>query len=119
MWLDQKAYENTRTLLTDMLHVICCVYVGVEDVRQIIEQKLDKRRAREFIQRFEKLQLEDVHCLAVFKEMFMKEVQTLSPLNKSYLDRLTRKEMGHEDDMRLLPPVLLAIVELLVSTPLG
>ncbi len=118
MWLDQNQYENTRSLLTDMLHVISCAYVGVEAVRQIIEQKLGKRRAREFMQRFEKLQLEDVHCLAVFKELFMKEVQTLSPLNKSYLDGLTRKEMVR-DDMRLFAPVLLAIVELLVATPLG
>ena len=119
MWLDQKEYENTRSLLTDMLHVMSCVYVGVEDVRQIIEKKLGKRRAREFIQRFEKLQLEDVHCLAVFKETFMKAVQELNPLSNTDLDELTRKEIVTESDTCLFAPVLLAIVELFISTPLG
>ena len=119
MWLDQKEYKNTRSLLTDMLHVMSCVYVGVEDVRQIIEKKLGKRRAREFIQRFEKLQLEDVHCLAVFKETFMKAVQELNPLSNTDLDELTRKEIVTESDTCLFAPVLLAIVELFISTPLG
>ena len=117
--LDQKQYLNTRTLLTDLMYLISAVYVGVEDVRQIIEKQLGKRRAREFIKRFEKLQLEDVSCLAVFKEKFMKEVQTLNPLNKTYLDGLTRKETVNESDTCFFAPVLLAIVELLISTPLG
>ena len=116
--LDQKQYTNTRTLLTDLMYLISAVYVGIEDVRQIIEKQLDKRRAREFIKRFEKLQLEEVNCLAVFKEKFMKEVQTLNPLNKTYLDGLTHKEIITDSDTCLFAPVLLAIVELLISTPL-
>lgn len=117
--LDGKQYPNTRTLLTDLMYLISAIYVGVEEVRQIIEKQLGKRRAREFIKRFEKLQLEEVNCLAVFKEKFMKEVQTLNPLNKTYLDGLTRKEIVTDSDTCLFAPVLLAIVELLISTPLG
>ena len=117
--LDQKQYPNTRTLLTDLVYLISAIYVGVEDVRQIIEKQLGKRRAREFIKRFEKLTLTDTPCVAVFKEKFMKEVQTLHPLNKTYLDGLTRKELVTDSDTRLFAPVLLAILELLISTPLG
>ena len=119
VWLDQKQYINIRILMTDLMYLIASVYVGVEDVRQIIEKHLGKRQAREFIHRFEKLQLEEIHCLAVFKEMFMKAVKTLNPFNKTCLDGLTRKKMVTNSDTRLFAPVLLAIVELLIPTRLG
>ena len=48
----------------------------------------------------------------------MKAVKELNPLSQTDLEALTRKEMVHEDDMRLFAPVLLAIIELLLSMPL-
>ena len=119
VWLEQYAYKQAHSLLTDMVYALACVNVGVEQVRKVIEDKLGKRHARDFMKRFEKLALADTHCVAVFKEKFMKEVQTLNPLNKTYLDGLTRKEIVTDSDTRLFAPVLLAIVELLISTPLG
>ncbi|MBR3631584.1 MAG: hypothetical protein IKN49_00725 [Elusimicrobiaceae bacterium] len=119
VWLDQYKHDNTRSLLTDMMYVLACVYGGVESVRKIIEQHFDKRHARDFMRRFETLQLEDVNYLAEFKELFMKEVKALSPISKTYLDGLTRKEIVNEDNTCLFAPVLLAIIELLISTPLG
>ena len=119
VWLDKYKHTNTRSLLTDMIYGVACMHAGVEPVRKIIEQHLDKRHARDFIKRFETLQLEDVNYLAVFKELFMKEVKTLNPVNKTYLDGLERKEPLNEDSTCLFAPILLAIIELLISTPLG
>ena len=119
MWLDKYNYSNTRSLLTDMLYALAGVYGGVEPVRKIIEQHLDKRHARDFMKRFETLELEDVNYLSVFKELFMKEVKALNPVNKAYIDGLERKEPLNEDSTCLFAPILLAIIELLISSPLG
>lgn len=119
VWLDKYKHSNTRSLLTDMMCVLACVHAGVEPVRKIIEQHFDKRHARDFMKRFETLELEDVNYLAVFKELFMKEVKALNPVNKTYIDGLERKEIVNEDSTRLFAPILLAIIELFISTPLG
>ena len=118
-WTDQKRYSNTRCLYIDVALVIGCVFLGVKCMRKLVEEKLGKRQAREFMHQFEKLELEDVNCLAVFKEKFMKEIKMLNPLNETYLEELTRKEIVNEDDRRLFALVLLAITEMLISHPFG
>lgn len=109
-WLDQKQYLNMRTLLMDMLIAICSVYLGVEAVRQIVENQFGKRRAREFIKRFEKLELDEVHCLTVFKERFRSEIMKLKPVNKTEIEKLERKELVTMESACLFAPVLPLVV---------
>ncbi len=116
-WLCKYKYTNVRALLTDMLLGCVCVQFGVETVRKIIEKHLDKRQARDFMKRFERLELEDENCLAVFKRVWMKEVQALKPQDKPFVYGLEHKETVNELTPRLFASVLLAIIELLLSIP--
>ncbi len=119
IWLCKYKYENVRSLLTDMLYAAVCVQLGVETVRKTVEEHLDKRYARDFMKRFERLELEDENCLAVFKRRWMEEVKSLKPIDKPFVYGLEYQETVKELPSRLFASVLLAIVELLISTPLG
>lgn len=118
IWLCKYKYENVRSLLTDMLYAAVCVQLGVETVRKTVEKHLGKRYARDFMKRFERLELEDENCLAVFKRTWMEEVQTLRPIDKPFVYALERKRTAKDLSLRLFASVLLAIIELLISTPL-
>ena len=118
IWLCKYKYPDVRTLLTDMLCACVCVQLGVETVRRTIERHLNKRCARDFMKRFERLELEDVNCLAVFKDSLTKEIQKLKPVNKTFVYGLELKEKVNKLDTRLFASVLLAIIELLISMPL-
>ena len=118
IWLCKYKYENVRSLLTDMLYASVCVQLGVETVRKTVEKYFDKRRARDFMKRFEQLELEDENCLAVFKRRWMEEVQALKPIDKPFVYGLERKEKIKDLSLRLFASVLLAIIELLISMPL-
>ena len=118
VWLCKYKYTKVRSLLLDMLCACICVRIGVESVRQCIEKHLDKRCARDFMKRFESLQLEDVDCLAVFKKQMMKSVEALKPVSKYYVYGLRRKERVKDLCPRLFASVLLALIELLISMPL-
>ena len=87
-------------------------------MRRIIEKHLDKRHARDFMKRFESLQLEDVNCLAVFKKKMTEEVEALQPISKHYVYGLRRKERVKDLGNRLFASVLLALIELLIAMPL-
>ena len=87
-------------------------------MRRIIEKHLDKRHARDFMKRFERLQLEDVNCLAVFKKKMTEEVAALNPISKHYVYGLGRKERVKDLGNRLFASVLLALIELLIAMPL-
>ena len=118
-WMNKYKYSHVRPLLTDMLYAAACTWIGTENVRQTIEKHLDKRCARDFMKRFDTLQLEDINYVSAFKEKFINEIETLNPINKTYLDSLERKKIVKGDDFRRFAPVLLALIELLISTPLG
>ena len=118
IWLCKYKYDNVRSLLLDMLCACVCVQIGVENMRRIIEKHLDKRHARDFMKRFESLQLEDVNCLAVFKKKMTETVEALKPINKRYVYGLERKERVKDLGNRLFVSVLLALIELLIATPL-
>ena len=118
IWLCKYKYENVRSLLTDMLYAAVCVQLGVETVRKTVEKHLGKRYARDFMKRFERLELEDENCLAVFKRTWMEEVQALRPIDKPFVYALERKQKAKDLSLRLFASVLLAIIELLISTPL-
>lgn len=118
IWLCKYKYDNVRSLLLDMLCACVCVRMGVENMRRIIEKHLDKRHARDFMKRFESLQLEDVNCLAVFKKKMTEEVEALQPISKHYVYGLRRKERVKDLGNRLFASVLLALIELLIAMPL-
>ncbi len=118
IWLCKYKYENVRSLLTDMLYAAVCVQLGVETVRKTGEKHLGKRCARDFMKRFERLELEDENCLAVFKRRWMEEVQALKPIDKPFVYALERKQTAQDLSLRLFASVLLAIIELLISMPL-